>query len=60
MEILEDERELKQKLESIERYLLKTDDYETIDILNEKRKRVDEHLTVIRNEMREYVKNVLE
>ena len=55
IEILEDERELKQKLESIYRYLIKTDDYETVNILNEHRKRVEQDLSKVQNEMREYV-----
>ena len=55
IEMLEDERTLKQKLESICRYLVKTDDCETIDILEKQLERVKKDLAKVRNEMREYM-----
>lgn len=55
IEILEDERTLNQKLESVYRYLVKTDDCETIDILEAQRNRVERDLNKVRNELREYV-----
>ena len=59
IEILEDERMLKHKLESIYRYLVKTDDFETIAILEGQRKRIENDLEKVRNEMREYVTELL-
>ena len=55
IEILEDERTLNQKLESVYRFLVKTTDCETIDILEGQRKRVERDLTKVRNEIREYI-----
>lgn len=55
IEILEDERALRQKLESLYRYLLRTDDVETINILQAQRKRVERDLEKTRDEMREYI-----
>lgn len=55
IEILEDERALKQKLESLYRYLIRTDDVETINILQAQRKRVERDLEKTRDEMREYI-----
>ena len=60
IEILEDERTLMQKLESIYRYLVRTDDGETIDILEGQRERVEQDLMKVQNEMREYVLRLLE
>ncbi len=59
LEILEDERTLAQKLESIYRYLVKTDDFETINILEGQRKRIEQDLNKTRNEMKEYVAELL-
>ena len=59
IEILEDERTLSQKLESVYRYLVKTDDCETIDILEGQRERVEKDLDKVRNEMREYIVELL-
>ena len=55
IEILEDERTLTHKLESIYRYLIRTDDAETIDILEAQRKRVERDLGLIRGELKEYI-----
>jgi hypothetical protein len=46
---------LKHKLESIYRYLVKTDDFETIAILEGQRKRIENDVDKVRNEMKEYV-----
>lgn len=59
IEILEDERMLKHKLESIYRYLVKTDDFDTIAILEGQRKRIEKDVDKVRNEMREYVVELL-
>ncbi len=59
IEILEDERTLKHKLESIYRYLVKTDDFETIAILEGQRKRIENDVDKVRNEMKEYVVELL-
>lgn len=59
IEILEDERMLKHKLESIYRYLVKTDDFETIAILEGQRKRIENDVNKVRNEMKEYVVELL-
>jgi hypothetical protein len=55
IEILEDERALRQKLESLCRYLVKTDDCETINILESRLERIEKDLAKVRNEMREYI-----
>lgn len=60
IEILEDERALRQKLESLYRYLIRTDDVETINILQAQRKRVERDLEKTRDEMREYVTGLLQ
>lgn len=59
IEMLEDERTLMQKLESVHRYLLRTDDNETIDILIAQKKRVERDLGLIRNELKEYLGDLL-
>ena len=59
IEILEDERTLTHKLESVYRYLVKTDDAEVIDILMARRVIVESDLEKVRNEMKEYVAELL-
>lgn len=59
IEILEDERTLTQKLESIYRYLVRTEDFELINILETKRQRVESDLTKTRNELKDYVEDLL-
>lgn len=54
IEILEDERTLMQKMESAHRYMLKTDDDETWDILKAQVERVERDLSKVRNEILEY------
>lgn len=58
IEMLEDERTLIQKMESVRRYMLKTDDNETWDILKAQAERVDRDLSKVRNEIREYFENI--
>lgn len=60
LEMLEDERALTQKLESIYRYLTRTDDCETIDILEAQRERVERDLSKVRNELKERLKDLVE
>ena len=55
IEILEDERVLMQKLESVYRYVVRTDDVETLDILDGQKKRVERDLEKVRNELRAYL-----
>ena len=55
LEILEDERTLMQKLESVYRYLVKTDDCELISVLEGRRKRIEGDLDKVRNELKEYI-----
>jgi hypothetical protein len=59
IEILEDERTLVQKQDAVYRYLMKTDDFETLEILNGQRKRVENDLEKVRNEMKEYITDLL-
>ena len=60
IEILEDERTLMQKLESIHRYLVRTDDCETIDILEAQIKRVENDLEKTRNELKNYLAELID
>ena len=60
IEILEDERTLDQRLESIYRYMLKTDDEDLLDILHARKEKTERDLDKTRNEMREYVVKLLE
>ena len=55
IEILEHERTLTHKLESVYRYLGRVDDIDTLDILAAQKKRVEGDLAKVRNEMREYI-----
>lgn len=59
IEILEDERVLNQKLESVYRYLMKTDDCETVDILEAQRERLERDLAKTRDELRWYILDLL-
>lgn len=60
IEILEDERTLTQKLEGVYRYLVRTDDVETINILMAQRSRVEADLEKVRHEMRERLIELLD
>ena len=55
MEILEDERTLMQKLESVHRYMLKDDDPEVFDILVAQKERVERDIALVRIEIKEYI-----
>ena len=56
IDILEEERTLIQKLESIHHYTLKTDDPEILNALAGRKKAVEYNLDAVRDELREYVK----
>lgn len=60
IEILEDERTLMHKLESIYRYLLKDDDPEVVDILTAQKERIERDLNKTRNELQEYIGQLFE
>ena len=55
IEILEDERTLEHKLDSIYRYMVRTDDCVSIDILKVKQAVVEKDLKKVRNEIKEYL-----
>ena len=55
MEILEDERTLMQKLESIYRYMLRDDDPELLSILHAKKENLERDLGLVRIELKEYI-----
>lgn len=60
IEILENERTLMHKLESIYRYLLKDDDPEVVDILTAQKERIERDLNKTRNELQEYIGQLFE
>lgn len=55
MEILEDERTLMQKLESIYRYMLRDDDPELLSILHAKKENLERDLGLVHIELKEYI-----
>lgn len=55
IEILEDERTLMQKLESIYRYLLRDDDPEMLELLYAKKNNLERDLGLVRVELKEYI-----
>jgi hypothetical protein len=55
IEILEDERILAQKLESVHRYIARTDDTETLDVLHGQKTRVERDLDRVRKELIAYI-----
>ena len=59
IEILEDERALMQKLESIYRYMGKTDDSEALDILNAQREKTEREINKVRTELLDYMEELL-
>lgn len=59
IEILEDERTLSQKLESVYRLLIRSDDAELLEIITAKRNSIEQDLESVRVEIREYVGNLL-
>lgn len=60
IEILEDERTLMQKMESVQRYLLKTDDTDTTDILYAQLERIERDLDNIHKELMAYIMDLTE
>ena len=59
MEILEEERNTIQRLESIYRYLTRADDPEWFDYLYAKRNVLEGDLEAIRAELKEYILDLL-
>lgn len=55
IDILEDERRLSQKMESIYRFISRDDDPEMLRILNAKRETLERDLGLVRVELREYI-----
>lgn len=55
IEILEDERTLLHKLETVEHYLLRDDDPEVLSILNAQRNKVIQNLDLLHIELKEYI-----
>lgn len=58
IEILEDERNMMQRLESIYRYMLRDDDSEVFDILHAKKVKLERDLDKVRAEIKEYMDNL--
>lgn len=59
IEILEDERTLMQKLESVYRYMLRDDDPELLSILHAKKENLERDLEKNRGELHEYLTGLL-
>ena len=59
IEILEDERMLMHKLESIYRFMMKSPDEETFDILESKRQRIECDLSKTQVELKERIHELL-
>ena len=55
IEILEDERKLMQRLESIYRYLLRDDDPAMLELLYAKKNVLERDLGLVRVELKEYI-----
>ena len=55
IEILEDERKLMQRLESVYRFIAKYDDVETLGILYSKKDKLERDLGLVRVELKEYI-----
>jgi len=60
IEILEDERAMVQRLESIYRYMLRDDDPEVLDILHAKKEVLERDLNNVRAELKEYMENLFQ
>lgn len=60
IEILEDERTVTHKLEALYRLLMRDDDAELLAMIRAKQKNVEQELSMVRLELREYVKDLLE
>lgn len=59
IEILEDERTLMQKLESIYRYMGKTEDLEILGILNAQKEKTEREINKVRTELLDYMEELL-
>ena len=59
LDILEDERTLMQKLESVYRFILRDDDPEILTLLYGKKANLERDLDSVRSELREYVTELL-
>ena len=59
IEILEDERTLMQKLESVHRYMLRDDDPEILDILIVQKEKVERDINKVRTELLDYMEELL-
>lgn len=55
IEILEDERKLMQRLESVHRFITRDDDVETLGILYSKKDKLERDLGLVRVELKEYI-----
>lgn len=60
IEILEDERTIMQRLESIYRYMLRDDDPEVFDILHAKKVKLERDLDEVRAELKYYMENLFQ
>lgn len=60
IEILEDERKIMLKLESVCRYMLKDDDVEILQIMKAKKDSLERDLGLTRNELREYIEGLFD
>lgn len=60
IEILEDERAMMQRLESIYRYMLRDDDPEVFDILHAKKVKLERDLNNVHTELKEYFENLFQ
>ena len=55
IEILEDERKIMQRLESVYRFMIRDDDPELLAILYGKKETLEQDLGVVRIELKEYI-----
>jgi hypothetical protein len=55
IEILEDERTLVHKLESVHRFLLRDDDAEILGILYVQKDKIEHQLKAVRTELKDYI-----
>ena len=55
IDILEDERKLMQRLESVYRFMLRDDDEELLAILHGKKENLERDLGLVRIELKEYI-----
>ena len=60
IEILEDERNILQRLESVYRFMLRDDDVELLTILHGKKENLERDLEKTRGELREYVVELIQ